>query len=84
MKNVLRAPTDKMLEKLRKCREINLENDPNKHCTEQDLSGSLAGLYKRGFVNTRMVNINGKQLLTVYVTEKGVAFLNNKENKMEL
>lgn len=81
MKNTLRAPTDKMLDKLRKCREINLSNNPINPCTEKELSGSLAGLYKRGFVNTRMVNINGKQLLTIYVTEKGIAFLNSKENK---
>ena len=80
MKNELRAPTDKMLEKLRKCRELNLNNDPMQPCTEKDLSGSLAGLYKRGFVNTKMVNFGGKQLLSVYVTEKGISFLNNKEN----
>ena len=80
MKNVLRAPTEKMLEKLRRCREINITNDPESPCTEKDLSGSLAGLYKRGFVNTKMVNVHGKQILTVYVTEKGISFLNSREN----
>lgn len=82
MKNPLRAPTEKMIEKLRKCREINLKNDPLHPCTENDLSGSLAGLYKRGFVNTKMVNLNGKQLLTVYVTESGIRFLESKESKV--
>ena len=82
MKNPLRAPTDKMIEKLRKCREINEANDPLNPCTESHLSGSLAGLYKRGYVNTKMVNINGKQLLSVYVTENGIRYLESKESKV--
>lgn len=83
MKNTLREPTEKMLEKLQKCHELTLKNDPMHPCTENDLKGSLAGLYKRGFVNTKMVNLSGKQLLTVFVTEKGVSFLNSKMKGMK-
>ncbi len=44
-------------------------------CFPEHLKSSLAGLYKRGFVGTKMQNINNKNLLTVFVTSEGKKFL---------
>ncbi len=38
---------------------------------------TLAGLFKRGFVNTKKVTVKGKELTGVYLTATGVSFLNH-------
>ena len=72
METSVRQPTKKMIEQLKRCREMQLEGIP---CLPEHLKSSLAGLYKRGFVQTKMQNINNKNLLTVFVTREGQKFL---------
>ncbi len=69
--------TKRMLEKLRDCHEKqSIDGNP---CLQEDLKGSLAALYKRGLIDTKMQDINGKRLLSIVVTEAGVTHLKGLE-----
>ena len=68
-----------MTEKLRDCHEKQLKNGG--HCYEEDLKGSLAALYKRGLVDTKIEDVNGKSLLCIIVTEAGINYLKSVEKK---
>ena len=72
METSVRQPTKKMIEQLKRCHEMQLEGIP---CFPEHVKSSLAGLYKRGFVGTKMQSINNKNLLTVFVTREGQKFL---------
>lgn len=74
-KNYDRPPTRLMIEKLRYCLEKE-ENQKNP-CLAEEMKSSLAGLYKRGFIDTRMEMVNDKKLLCIYVTDTGRDFLNS-------
>lgn len=65
------SPT--MIRKLRDCYEKQTGKDTP--CLQDDLKGSLAALYKRGLVDTRMEMVNGKRLLCVIVTDAGAKML---------
>ena len=75
-----RPLTKIMIQKLRDCHEKQSLNE-NNTCLEEDLKGSLAALYKRGLVDTKMEDINGKRLLCIVVTDAGINFLKNLDNK---
>jgi hypothetical protein len=79
MKTTLRPPTQRMIDKLRECHDKELKNNGNIPCLPEEMKSSLSGLYKRGFIGTRMENINNKKLLCVYVTEIGKVFLSKME-----
>ena len=72
-----RPPTERMIEKLKQCFK-------KEKCFAEEMKSSLPGLYKRGFVETKMEIINDKKLLCIYVTESGKRFLEkineNSEN----
>lgn len=72
MEKSIRQPTRKMITQLKKCYERQIQNQP---CYPEHLKSSLSGLYKRGFIGTRMRVIENKNLLTVYVTKEGESFL---------
>lgn len=73
-----RPPTKQMIEKLKHCLEKEAQGtDP---CLAEEMKSSLAGLYKRGFVETKMEVVNNKKLLCIYVTNSGKEFLNSQED----
>lgn len=75
-----RALTKIMIEKLRDCH--NKQSDGNgSPCLQEDLKGSLAALYKRGLVDTKMQDVNGKRLLCIVVTDTGVNYLKSLDKK---
>jgi hypothetical protein len=78
MENSIRQPTKKMVDQLKKCYEMQLGNQT---CFPEHLKSSLAGLYKRGFITTRMQTINNKNLMTVHVTKEGERFLEKMHSK---
>ncbi|MEO8855082.1 MAG: hypothetical protein ABI359_14960 [Ginsengibacter sp.] len=69
-----KPPTRKMLEKLKDCLEKN-NNQISIPCLPKDLKSSLAGLYKRGLIETKMEVVNDKKMLCIYVTEPGKKLL---------
>jgi hypothetical protein len=79
-KTSLRAPTKRMIEKLKECFEKESSNIQIP-CLPEDMKSSLAGLYKRGFINTKMERVNGKKVLCVYVTDEGKNFLSSQKER---
>ena len=77
----LRPPTKRMIEKLRECLEKESFNGGKIPCLSEEMKSSLAGLYKRGFIGTRMEEINGKKILCIYVTDSGKNFLLDFDRK---
>lgn len=75
MKYLIRPLTKKMVTDLRNGRFIELSSTGRNICNTDDFKGSLPGLYKRGFVNTQMQTVQGKEILTVYITREGITFL---------
>lgn len=75
-----RPLTKIMIKKLRDCYEKQ-SSGSGIPCLQEDLKGSLAALYKRGLVDTKMQDVNGKRLLCVVVTEAGVNYLKNFDKK---
>lgn len=72
--NYFKPPTKKMIEKLRDCLEKNTNNIMFP-CLPEDMKSSLAGLYKRGLIETKMETVKQKKMLCIYVTESGRNFL---------
>jgi hypothetical protein len=75
MKISLRPPTKRMIGKLKECHEKELRGDAKAPCLPEEMKSSLAGLYKRGLIETRMDIVNNKKLLCIYVTAEGKKLL---------
>lgn len=74
MKISHRPLTKRMIEKLKDCHQKQ-STDAGHPCLQEDLKGSLAALYKRGLIDTKMMDIKGKRLLCIVVTDNGVKYL---------
>ena len=70
-----------MLAHLRRGRSIELSENGRNICVQDDFKGSLAGLYRRCFVNTKMVTLDGKKILGVFITQAGKFFLEKEDAK---
>ena len=64
-----------MLAQLRRVRDIELSKTERNICVADDFKDSLARLFRRGFVNTKMVMLDGKEILSVCITQAGNFFL---------
>lgn len=82
MKLSKRAPTKRMIAKLRECHDKE-QHGEKLPCLPEEMKSSLAGLYKRGFIDTRMEMVNGKKLLCIFVTDAGRKFLTDLDKKLE-
>jgi hypothetical protein len=80
MKILLRPPTKRMIEKLKECHEKELNSHEKIPCFPEEMKSSLAGLYKRGLIDTRMEIINNKKQLCIYVTESGKKLLKDLDD----
>lgn len=76
---MMRAPTKRMIQKLRDCHDKITKSGGTHPCLQEDLKGSLAGLYRRGLVDTRLEDVKGKKILCLVVTEAGISFLNDNK-----
>jgi len=79
MKYLVKPLTKKMFLQLRRGRAIELSKTGKNICGTDDFKGSMPGLCRRGFVNTQMMIVDGKQILSVYITREGISFLNKYE-----
>jgi hypothetical protein len=68
---LLKPFTKTMLTHLQSGRAIELSKTERNICVEDDFKGSLAGLFRRGLVNTKTVMLDGKEILSVYITQAG-------------
>ena len=80
MEILKRPPTKRMIEKLKECLEKELSAHGKIPCFPEEMKSSLAGLYKRRLIDTRMEVINNKKQLCIYVTESGKKFLKGLED----
>ncbi|MEO6893963.1 MAG: hypothetical protein ABI136_02950 [Ginsengibacter sp.] len=71
-----------MIEKLKECHEKETLTNGNIPCLPEDMKSSLAGLYKRGLIGTRMEKVNEKNILCLYVTDLGKKFLSGYDQKL--
>ena len=78
---LLRPVRKTMFAQLRRARAIELSKTERNICLADDFKESLAGLYRRGFVNTKMVMLDGKEILSVYITQAGKIFLDKEDAK---
>ena len=72
MKYSNRPPTESMIQKLRNCLEREEENKP---FLAEEMKSSMPGLYRRGFIVTKMQVVGNKRLLCIYVSHEGKKFL---------
>jgi hypothetical protein len=73
----MRPPTRRMIDKLKECLEKEVNGNEKIPCFPEEMKSSLAGLYKRGLIDTRMEIINNKKQLCIYVTDAGKKFLDD-------
>lgn len=71
-----------MVQKLKQCRQIELDGDHFKHCTMEDMTYAVAPLYKRGLIEIKKSVVDNKVLHCIYVTSAGIEFLKKLELKM--
>ncbi|MEO8763424.1 MAG: hypothetical protein ABI416_04015 [Ginsengibacter sp.] len=64
---------------LRNARSIELSENERNICMPDNCKGSIAGFYRRGFVNTRTISVDGKEMVGIYITGPGITFLNQQE-----
>ena len=83
MEYLIKPLTKNMLASLQRARAIEVSGNGKRFCTSDDFKGSLSGLYKRGFVITRKVILDGKEIVGVFLTESGINFLNKYEQDLK-
>ncbi|MEO6707216.1 MAG: hypothetical protein ABIN04_15360 [Ginsengibacter sp.] len=81
METSFRPPTKRMIEKLKECFEKESSENSAMPCLPEEMKSSLAGLYKRGLIGTRMETIHDKKILCIYVTDMGKKFLTTYNKK---
>ena len=79
MKYLITPLSKSMVEKLKQCRQIELQGINERPITMEDLNYALAPLYRRGLINTKKRRVGDKELLCIFVTEAGIDFLNKME-----
>ena len=89
MKYLITPLTKKMLVHLQKGRAIELSENERNICGTEDFKGSLPGLYRRGLVDIKMITLDGKETVSVYITRSGISFLDRyeedaKKNRSEI
>lgn len=81
MQLLTRVPTKRMILKLKECHEKESDSSFKIPCLPEEMKSSLAGLYKRGLIETRMETVDNKKQLCIYVSEAGKKFLIDWKNK---
>ena len=82
MKEQIRPLTKIMFSQLQLAHEKELSEKGDKIVTPSHFKGTLAGLYKRGIVNTRKIIHEGKYVESVYITFAGIRYLERREQKL--
>lgn len=71
--------TQNMICDLKKARETELSNPPGNICSFYNFYGTLSALHERKYVEIKTIHLNGGELLSVYVTQAGINFLERYE-----
>ena len=72
MKYLIRPLTQRMITKLKECRQMELDTQTAQPCPPEHFSSSLPGLYARGLIDVKKYSVKGKELHGVYLTRNGI------------
>jgi hypothetical protein len=81
MKKYSRPLTKTMLAKLLHCRRIELAGE---YCLPDNIKYALAPLYKRGYIELRKTNVNGREIMAVFTTPEGIDFVEHFNAKQSI
>lgn len=70
-----RPLSDSMLQKLKQCRQSELDTIHEKPFTMEDMSYAVAPLFKRGLIELKKEIVENKLLHCVHVTKDGIEYL---------
>ena len=68
---------------LQRGRAIELSKTGRNICGIDDYKGSLPGLYKRGLVDIKKVTVKGKDIVSVFITDSGISFLDRYQEEAQ-
>ena len=70
-----RPLSESMIQKLKQCREAELDADNEKPYTMEDMSYAVAPLFKRGLIEVKKQMVDNKVLHCIHLTKDGVEYL---------
>ncbi len=73
----VRPLTGTMIRQMLLVRSLELSENVDDIGLMHHFRGSLPGLYWRGFINSREVTLKGKEIMSFYLTNSGIDFLND-------
>ena len=84
MKYLVKPPSKKMIAHLQRGRAIELSDTGNNICGIDDFKDTLPQLYERRLLDIKIVTLNEKEILCVYITKSGIAFLERYEEDKKI
>jgi hypothetical protein len=79
MKYFIKPMTQNMICDLKKARESELSKPSGNVCSFYSFYGTLSALHDREYVEIKPIYLNGREMLSVYVTQAGINFLERYE-----
>jgi hypothetical protein len=79
MKYFIKPITQNMICDLKRARETELSKPPGNICCFYNFYGTLSALDEREYVEIKTIYLNGREILSVYVTQAGINFLERYE-----
>jgi hypothetical protein len=70
-----RPLSESMIQKLKLCREAELQSVNEKPVTMEDMSYAVAPLFKRGLIEIKKQVVENKQLHCIHLTRDGIEYL---------
>ena len=64
-----------MIQKLKQCRQTELEGESQKHCKMEDMRYAVAPLFKRGLIEIKKEMVDDKVLQCIHLTKDGIEYL---------
>jgi len=79
MKYFIKRLPKNMICDLKKAREIELSEAPGNICFFYNFYGTLSALHQRRLVETKNIILNGREILSISVTQLGIKLLKKYE-----
>ena len=64
-----------MIQKLKQCRNAEVDVSNQKPCTMEDMSYAVAPLFKRGLIDLKKEMVDNKVLECIHLTREGIEYL---------
>ena len=70
-----RPLSESMIQKLKQCRQAELDGENERPYTMEDMSYAVAPLFKRGLIEVRKQLVDNKALHCIHLTQDGIEYL---------